>query len=79
MPLGAVADQPTIVCEMPVEFEQRDGLVYAYDPALKCIRAFRLHTFYASFHNAAVCMQECQLPSEGEVVRQFALLEGGKR
>ena len=76
MPLGAVADQPTIVCESPVEFEQRDGLVYAYDPALKCIRAFRLHTFYASFHNAAVCMQECHARGGAEVIEFPAAAHG---
>ena len=71
MPLSAVADEPTIVCEVPVEFEYRDGLVYAFDPALRCLRAFRLHTFYASFHNAARCMQRCQLPAAGAEIIEF--------
>ena len=71
MPLSAVADEPTIVCEVPVEFEYRDGLVYALDPALKFLRAYRMHTFYATFHNAARCMQRCQLPAAGAEIIEF--------
>lgn len=78
MSLSAVAGIATVVCETPVEFEFRGELVYISDPCLGVLRAMRKHTFYASFHNAALCMQQCQVPNAGEVVRAFALLDGGK-
>lgn len=57
-----------VICEQPVEYDFRDGLVYATDPDTGAIRAFRLRTFYASFHNAAKCMQDCHKRTEAEVI-----------
>jgi hypothetical protein len=67
MSLGNAAVQ-TVICENPINFECRDGLVYISDPAVGFLRAIRFNTFYASFHNAAKCMQQCHERVEAEVI-----------
>lgn len=64
MPLSVVAP---IICEAPIEFEHRDGLVYVHNPA-GFVSVLRTHTFYASFHNAAKCMQECHGAQSAEII-----------
>ena len=66
MPLSLVTQ--TVVSESPCEFDFRDGLVYVSDPAIGFCRAFRLHTFYATFRNAARCMQEIHATVDAEII-----------
>lgn len=61
------AAQATIVVEEPCRFEYRDGLVYVACAGVPT-RAFRLHTFYATFHGAARCMQECHGAASAEII-----------
>lgn len=61
-------NQATVVSEIPCDFEYRDGLVYVTDPSIAVVRAFRLHTFYATFRNAAQCMQEIHATVEAEII-----------
>lgn len=63
----------TLICEEPTVFELHDGLVYVSSGCAP-VRAFRLHTFYASFRNAAQCIQRCNGAS-GEIVEFPRLAE----
>jgi hypothetical protein len=54
--------------EKPLEFEPFDGLVYITNPETGDVSAMRRTTFYASFHNAAKCIQQCHRDDGAEIV-----------
>lgn len=67
----AVAGQPTIVCEQPLDFEfcEATGLFYISDPALSVRRAIAPAVMQETIARAAACYRGFRTRQSAEIIR----------
>lgn len=69
MSISLVAQPPTVVCEVALEFEYRDGLFYITDPTLNVRKLMRPAIMQQTIAAAAICYREFRTEQSAQIIQ----------